>query len=140
MTIVATLSLILVLLLLFVAGLVWFLRRSLPHTDGTHTLEGLHGPVEVIRDRWGVPHIYAGSAPDLFFAQGFVHAQDRIWQMELQRRAGSGRLSELVGEATIELDRFFRVVGLNRAAQAELDALNGESRQVLEWYAAGVNA
>ena len=140
MTIVATLSLILVLLLLFVAGLVWFLRRSLPPTDGTHTLEGLHGPVEVIRDRWGVPHIYAGSAPDLFFAQGFVHAQDRIWQMELQRRAGSGRLSELVGEATIELDRFFRVVGLNRAAQAELDALNGESRQVLEWYAAGVNA
>ncbi|MGD8488451.1 MAG: penicillin acylase family protein [Anaerolineae bacterium] len=140
MTIIAALLLVIGLLLLVVAGLVWFVRRPLPQTKGVCTLNGLREPVEVIRDPWGVPHIYARSEPDLFFAQGFIHAQDRLWQMELQRRAGSGRLSELVGEATLELDRFFRVVGLNRAAQAEFDALDAEVRRILEWYTAGVNA
>ncbi len=96
--------------------------------------------MEVFRDRWGVPHIYARSAPDLFFAQGYVHAQDRLWQMDLQRRVGSGRLSELMGEMTLEVDRFFRVVGLKRAAEAEFEAMDDEMRGVLEAYAAGINA
>jgi penicillin amidase len=100
----------------------------------------LQGQVEVFRDRWGVPHIYARSAPDLFFAQGYVHAQDRLWQMDLQRRAGSGRLSELLGEMTLEMDRFFRVVGLGRAAEAEFEAMDDEMRAVLQAYAAGINA
>jgi penicillin amidase len=100
----------------------------------------LKGQVEVIRDRWGVPHIYAGSAEDLFYAQGYVHAQDRMWQMELQRRLASGRLSEIFGEQTLEVDRMFRIVGLYRATEAELAALDDGSRQALDAYVAGVNA
>ncbi len=122
------------------AALVTFLRRFLPQTEGSVRIAGLKGTVEIVRDRWGVPHIYAGDEDDLFFAQGYVHAQDRLWQMELQRRAGAGRLSEVLGEPTLEIDRYFRTLGLNRAAEAEAAALSGESRRVLEAYAAGVNA
>jgi penicillin amidase len=123
-----------------VAGMVAFLRRFLPATQGRVQLAGLTGTVEILRDRFGVPHIYAESEDDLFFAQGYVHAQDRLWQMELQRRAGAGRLSEILGEATLEIDRHFRTLGLNRAAEAEAATLAGESARVLEAYAAGVNA
>jgi penicillin amidase len=143
MIVVVILVLLALALALLAAGLILFLRRPLPQTQGMVHLAGLKGEVEVIRDRWGVPHIYADSAEDLFFAQGYVHAQDRLWQMELQRRAGSGRLSEITGEATLEIDRFFRVVGLNRAAQAEalrVEALDEETRCALESYVAGVNA
>ncbi len=138
---IALVAILLVALSVALAGaLLFFLRRPLPRVQGTVRLNGLKGPVEVIRDRWGVPHIYADSVEDLFFAQGYVHAQDRPWQMELQRRAGSGRLSEVLGEAALEFDRFFRVLSLHRAAQAEIEALDDESRCVLEAYAAGVNA
>ncbi len=126
--------------ILALGGLIWFLRRFLPQTEGTITVPGLEEPVEILRDRWGVPHIYARSEHDLFFAQGYVHAQERLWQMELQRRLGSGRLSEIFGEATLEIDRLFRVVGLNRAAEAEAAALEGDTLRALEAYAAGVNA
>ena len=112
----------------------------MPQTEGSVRIPGLKGTVEIVRDRWGVPHIYAGDEDDLFFAQGYVHAQDRLWQMELQRRAGAGRLSEVLGEPTLEIDRHFRTLGLNRAAEAEAAALSGESQRVLEAYAAGVNA
>ena len=131
---------IVALLFIVAGGLAFFLLRPLPRTRGTLRLPGLKGPVEVIRDRWGVPHIYADSSADLFFAQGYVHAQDRLWQMELQRRAGSGRLSEVLGEASLDIDRFFRVLGLYRAAQADLEAMDDETRHILKAYAAGVNA
>jgi penicillin amidase len=121
------------------AGARAFLRRFLPQTEGSTRLPGLHGPVEIIRDRWGVPHIYTEDEDDLFFAQGYVHAQDRLWQMELQRRMGSGRLSEVLGEPTVAVDRFVRTLGLNRAAEDEWPTLPGETRQALEAYAAGVN-
>jgi hypothetical protein len=121
------------------AGLA-FLRRFLPQTEGSTRLTGLHGPVEIVRDRWGVPHIYAEDEDDLFFAQGYVHAQDRLWQMELQRRLGSGRLSEILGEPTLEVDRFVRTVGLNRAAEDEVNSLPAETRRALDAYAAGVNS
>jgi len=132
---------VLIALLAVVGGvLTFFVRRPLPRTRGTVRLPGLKGSVEVIRDRWGVPHIYADSAEDLFFAQGYVHAQDRLWQMEFQRRVASGRLSEVLGEVTLEVDRFFRVLGLGRAAEADAESLDEETRRVLEAYAAGVNA
>jgi penicillin amidase len=102
-------------------------------------LPGLQSPVEVLRDRFGVPQIFAESEWDLFFAQGYVHAQDRFFQMELQRRAGHGRLSELLGESTLGFDRLSRTVGFGRiAASAE----NGspEALRALEAYSAGVNA
>lgn len=121
------------------AGLA-FLRRFLPQTVGSTRVVGLHGPVEIIRDRWGVPHIYAEDEDDLFFAQGYVHAQDRLWQMELQRRMGAGRLSEVLGDVTLPVDRFTRTLGLNRAAEDELASLPAETSRALEAYAAGVNA
>ncbi len=121
-------------------GVIFFLRRFLPKTQGTLAVPGLQGRVEIIRDRWAVPHIYADSADDLFFAQGYVHAQDRLWQMEFQRRLAAGRLSEVVGEATVEYDRIFRTLGIYRAAEADAAALDDEARRALDAYAAGVNA
>lgn len=115
-------------------------RRAFPQVSGTLTVPGLGGPVEVIRDRWGIPHIYARSDRDLYFAQGFVHAQDRLWQMELNRRTAGGRLSEIFGEATLGTDRFLRTIGLRRAAEAHLVGTSPRTRATLEAYAAGVNA
>ncbi|MBN1136295.1 MAG: penicillin acylase family protein [Anaerolineae bacterium] len=123
-----------------IAALFLFFLRPLPKVEGMLCLAGLEGRVEILRDEWGVPHIYAGSAHDLFLAQGYIHAQDRLWQMELQRRAGSGRLSEVLGEVTLGVDRFFRTVGLNRAAEAEFETLDAGTRGALEAYAAGINA
>ncbi len=117
-----------------------FAKRSLPQVDGTLAVHGLHAPVEVIRDRWGVPHIYAESLEDALFAQGFVHAQDRLWQMDVSRRAGQGRLSEFFGKMTLDLDRFTRTVGLARAAQAELGATDPATLALLDAFVAGVNA
>lgn len=115
-------------------------RRFLPQTAGVARVAGLKGSVEIIRDQWGIPHIYAENEDDLFFAQGYAHAQDRFWQMDLQRRIGAGRLSEVLGERTLEVDRFTRTLGLGRAAEAEWAALDGDTRRTLEAYAAGVNA
>ncbi len=122
------------------AGGIYLVRRAVPHTSGTLALPGLAQPVEVIRDRWGIPHVFARSSRDLLFAQGFVHAQDRLWQMELNRRAASGRLSEIFGEPALSTDRFLRTIGLRRAAEAHLASLSPQSRANLEAYAAGVNA
>jgi penicillin amidase len=117
-----------------------FTMRSLPQVDGALSLRGLRAPVEVIRDRWGVPHIYAQSIEDALFAQGFVQAQDRLWQMDVNRRAGQGRLSEFFGQMTLDLDVFSRTVGLARAAQAELDSTDPDSLALLDVFVAGVNA
>ena len=81
-------------------------RRPLPRTKGKVHLDGLHERVEVITDRYGVPHIYAQNEDDLFFAQGYIHAQERLWQMEFNRRIGSGRLSEVFGKVALDADRF----------------------------------
>ena len=122
------------------AGYYWLLKRPLPQTKGELALPGLHDRVEILRDRWGIPHIYAHDTHDLMFAQGFVHAQDRLWQMEFQRRLVSGRLSELVGEPTIQVDRWLRILGMRRVAEQGVALLNDEVRAYLEDYAAGVNA
>jgi len=112
------------LLILFIVtlalggGAVYLVRRPFPQTSGTLRVRGLAAPVEVIRDRWGIPHIYAQNPRDLFFAQGYVQAQDRLWQMELFRRTSAGRLSEIFGPPTLGVDRFMRVLGLRRAAEA----------------------
>src|SRR5215207_6442938 len=113
--------------------------RSLPKLEGVTELPGLERSVEVLRDRFGVPQIFAENERDLFFAQGYVHAQDRFFQMELGRRAGHGRLSELLGGSTLEFDRLSRTVGLGSIASS---AKNGppETLRVLEAYSAGVNA
>ena len=115
-------------------------QRPTPSLNGRAVLAGLAGAVEVLRDRHGIPHLYAESRADLFRGQGYLHAQDRLWQMEQNRRIAAGRLAEVFGESALDADRFSRIVGFRRAAVAELAALDDETRQVLEWYAAGVNA
>lgn len=114
-------------------------RRPLPRRTGRRRLPGLQADVEVIVDTWGVPHIYAQSASDVVRAQGYLHAQDRLWQMEFTRRVVSGRLSELVGEVALPLDRWMRTLSLRHTAEAEPPLLSEEARRLLEAYAAGVN-
>ncbi|MDQ3250525.1 MAG: penicillin acylase family protein, partial [Chloroflexota bacterium] len=118
----------------------WLIQRATPVLDGELTLSIFDQTVEIRRDRHGIPHVYAQTQADLFRAQGFVHAQDRLWQMEQNRRIAQGTLAAVFGEAALEADRFSRIVGFWRAAQVELAQLDAEARQVLEWYAAGVNA
>ena len=121
-------------------ALVTALRRPVPRWSGTLAVPGLGAPVEVLRDRWGVPHVYARSNADLFMAQGYLHAQDRLWQMELQRRTGHGQLAELFGPIALDTDRFVRVLGFGRVARREAVLLDGAEREVAEAYCRGVNA
>jgi len=139
----------LVLLLVAGAGAAYLVRRPFPQISGTVAVAGLGAPVEVIRDRWGIPHIYAASAADLFFAQGYVHAQDRLWQMDLLRRWAAGRLSEIFGPVTLDADRLMRVLGLRRAAEeawaaigpaAAADPAAATAVEAAQAYSAGVNA
>ncbi len=131
---------VLALAVLILGAWLWLSRSSFPETRGVVQVDGLSGPVEVLRDRYGVPHIYARTSRDLFFAQGFVHAQDRFWQMEFWRRITSGRLSELFGKTTLEIDELMRTLDFHRIAQQEFDALPAEEKGYLEAYAQGVNA
>lgn len=113
---------------------------SFPQTEGEITVPGLDATVDVYRDRAGIPHIYASTEHDLFFAEGYIHAQDRFWQMDFNRHVGSGRLSEMLGSATVDTDVFLRSVGWERVARAELDLLDAQSLAMLQSYADGVNA
>ncbi|GAB4570040.1 MAG: penicillin acylase family protein [Anaerolineae bacterium] len=133
-----------VLVVLLSAGglLVFNATRMLPKYDGVAYVQGLTAPAEIIRDELGVPHIYASTPEDLFFAQGYVHAQDRWWQMEFQRHTGMGRIEELTGynPAALGSDLFIRTWGWNRAAEADLTVMAPDTQAVLEAYSAGVNA
>lgn len=137
-------SILVVLALAAGAGAYTFTRvlppRSFPQTDGVLRLSGLEGAVDIYRDPLGIPHIYAGSTHDLFFAQGYVHAQERFWQMDFWRHIGSGRLAEMFGKAQLDTDIFLRRMGWARVARQELEQLDAESKAILEAYAAGVNA
>ncbi|HSJ55410.1 MAG TPA: penicillin acylase family protein, partial [Anaerolineae bacterium] len=136
---VVLVTIVALVLVVVVAGVI-LVRRPFPQVEGTVRLPGLDGKVEIYRDEWGIPHIYAETDHDLFFAQGYVHAQDRLWQLEFNRRIAPGRLSEVLGEAALADDRYLRTLGMGRAAQAEADELDAESRAALEAYAAGINA
>src|SRR5439155_24870200 len=107
------------LALIVVAGGVAYtsLRRSLPQIDGLITVSGISAPVDIVRDADAIPHVFASTKLDALYGLGFVHAQDRLWQMEFQRRIGFGRLSEVLGPAAIVQDRFLRTVGFGRAAR-----------------------
>ena len=130
------------LVLALVVGLfgIWLVRRPFPQAEGRIEVEGLRAPVEVIRDDWGNPHIYASNTHDLFFAQGYTHAQERYWQMDVWRHIGAGRLSEMFGESQVDTDKFLRSLGWVDLARQELAMMDPEPRGVQESYAAGVNA
>ncbi len=133
-------TVVVVLAVLF-AGFGFFtVRRSFPTVRGEIQVPGLSAPVEVYRDKDGVPHLYAETSHDLFLAQGYVHAQDRFWQMDFWRHLGSGRLAELFGESQVETDIFLRTLGWARVAEQEVAQLDPVSREILESYAEGVNA
>ncbi|MBX3140100.1 MAG: penicillin acylase family protein [Trueperaceae bacterium] len=132
---------ILLLLVIVAVGVGFvYLRSSLPRVKGEVQVSGPGGPIEIVRDADAVPHIYAQSRADAVFGLGFVHAQDRLWQMEFQRRVGSGRLSEVIGPATLGTDRFIRTLGIRQAAASALEAMSPEARALLDAYVAGVNA
>ncbi|MEV5477611.1 penicillin acylase family protein [Streptomyces sp. NPDC052207] len=116
-------------------------RASFPQTSGSITLEGLSGPVDVKRDGYGIPQIYASSDEDLFMAQGYVQAQDRFYEMDVRRHLTSGRLSEMFGKSQVKNDEFLRTLGWDRVAKQEYDTkLSPSTKKYLDAYAKGVNA
>ncbi len=135
---------VILLILVLVVGAATFTlsRLAFPRTNGETILEkaALDGPVDVYRDENGIPHIYAETTHDLFVAQGYVHAQDRFWQMDFQRAIGHGRLAQLFGESEIGTDTFLRTLGWSRTADEEFAAMPQEAQDALTAYAAGVNA
>ncbi|HSK23097.1 MAG TPA: penicillin acylase family protein [Egicoccus sp.] len=133
-------GLLVVLLIVGSVTGIWMVRRSFPDVDGELAVPGLQAEVTVHRDAYGVPTIVGQTATDLFRAQGFVHAQDRYWEMDFRRHVTAGRIAELFGESQVETDAFVRTLGWRRVAEAELDLLDGQTLTMLEAYAEGVNA
>jgi len=132
----------LVLVISIVIGTLAYImpRRSFPKVSGELQLDGLNDAVDIFRDDYGIPHIYATNSHDLFFAQGYVHAQDRFWQMDFWRHIGSARLAEMFGADQVDTDYFLRTLGWERIAQEELRFSNPEEQAILQAYADGVNA
>jgi penicillin amidase len=122
------------------AGLRSAAKQRLAQIEGTIAVEGLREPVEVLRDRWGIAHIYAKTAEDLFFAQGFVAAQDRLYQMEIWRRTGTGELADVFGSQYAERDRFARLVRYRGDMEAEWQSYSPDTKAICTAFAGGVNA
>jgi penicillin G amidase len=142
--VMALVKLVVVVLVLVIVALVVIgsiaTERGWPQTTGTIAVKGLNQPVTVLRDRYGLIQITADTTHDLFVAQGYVHAQERMWQMEISRRIGAGRLSELFGKSQVDTDTYIRTLGWRVSAQRDLDAMSPLSRFILQSYADGVNA
>jgi penicillin G amidase len=134
-------AVVLIAVCLVTVGLVGAITfRSLPQTTGSLHISALEGKVTVVRDKTGIANIYADSPHDLFLAQGYVHAQERMWQMEVWRHISAGRLSELFGATTLETDRFVRTLDWRGSAERDLKALSADAHAALDAYADGVNA
>src|SRR5687767_4689776 len=118
----------------------WWVHRSIPPLTGRVTLSGLSAPVNVRFDKFAIPHVLARSDDDAWRAVGYLQGRDRLWQMELYRRAASGRLSELLGEATVAIDQRFLTLGLRLAAEREWARTPPDVRTAFENFSAGVNA
>src|SRR5437773_2142120 len=134
------LAVIAALVTIAVIGTYLSMRRSLPMVDGTTSVTGISAPIDIVRDADAIPHIFAATKADALFGLGYAHAQDRLWQMEFQRRIGHGRLSELFGPATLAQDRFLRTVGFGRAARAAWASTPAWAQQQITAYVAGINA
>src|SRR5271165_1015913 len=136
-------AVLVLLLIAFLAFDTWFyraVRAALPQVDGTIHLAGLTNPVIVTYDSLGVPHIAASNLPDLLFAQGYITAQDRLWQMDMTRRFAAGELSAVLGPEYIKIDREQRILGLRQAAERSVANMVPAQKAQFEAYAAGVNA
>ena len=132
------------ILILLIVGVVAYAyivaHAALPQLDGNLSVRGLSAPVKVTRDQHGVPSIEAASLEDLFLAQGYVTAQDRLWQMDVMRRFGAGELCEILGEDVLKIDREHRILGLRAAAKKSLSTASPRDRSYFDAYARGVNA
>jgi penicillin amidase len=133
-------ALLLALLLAALAALLWYRQASLPTVQGEIAVRGLGSAVKIVRDAHAVPTITAASEADALFGLGFVHAQERLWQMDFNRRVAQGRLAELVGAGGLDIDRMTRTLGLSAAAARLLESMDAETRRLLDAYVAGVNA
>jgi penicillin G amidase len=139
--IAVTVTVVVVVVLVAGAALaVWAVNRSFPTTDGQIAVPGLHSDVRVVRDDYGVPHVYADNAEDLFYAQGYVQAQDRFYQMDFRRHMASGRLAELFGSKALPSDLLVRTMGWRQVAEREFALLDADTRRYLEAFSEGVNA
>lgn len=136
----ALLALVVVVVVLGALLATWRVRRGWPEVEGTAAVPGLRGEVEILRDASGVPHLYADDDHDLLFAQGYVHAQDRLWSMDFDRRLASGRLSEVLGANAVRFDTYLRTLGSVRSAERDLAVLEDETVDLLRAYCAGINA
>jgi penicillin amidase len=130
---------IIVVTLVTSSAIAYTIRHSWPQESGKITLPGLQAHVEVQRDQLGIPHIYAQNTHDLFMAQGYIHAQDRFWQMDFWRHIGSGRLAEMFGQSQLNTDKFLRTLGWTRVAQTEIQQMDAETKNILQAYADGIN-
>ena len=130
---------VIVLVLLIVAGVYFFVKSTLPDYDGKYEIAGIEGKVEIIRDSYGIPHIFAENRNDLVFGLGYAMAQDRLWQMDILRRVSSGRLSELFGEMALDADRFARVLGFGRNAEGLVGNLTPEEKKYIDAFLRGIN-
>ena len=129
------------LLVLAVAAAGWiYTRQAAPQVDGNLTLSGPHADIRIERDANGIPTIKGGSVDDVLFGLGFVHAQDRLWQLETHKRIGSGRLAEAFGEPALETDKFLRALGVKRAAKVQWAHSSAQAKAAINAYTAGVNA
>ena len=137
---VITLGIILALVLIGVIAFQAFFRLPQPSYSGTLQVDGLEAPVEVRADEHGIPHIFAQSNEDLFFAQGYITARERMFQMDLTRLAGRGELSTLFGDRMVETDKYFKTLGFYRAAEAEYGNLSPATKTAVDSYTGGVNA
>ncbi len=141
-------TLLALFILLFIALLPvgrWGVGHAFPQISGELELDGLQGEVEIRQDAAGVAHIYASTLHDVYMAQGALHAQERLWEMDLQRRVGLGQVSGLLGESTVKIDQFFRTIGTHIAAEQDLEVMKSrdypiEAREALDAYSKGVNA
>ncbi len=119
-------------------------KKAFPPVSGSEKVEGIQDEVEILWDKWGIPHIYANSVDDAYFAQGYIHASHRLWQLEFFKRVTSGSISEIVGETTIDMDKHYRIIGLHRIAKKSVENLrkdpNNETLQGLNSYVEGINA
>lgn len=130
---------ILILIAVFIFGSYYMLNQNLPEYSGIEKVNNLKNSVSIYRDNFGIPYVYAESKGDLYFALGYLHAQERLFQMDLNRRAGEGRLSEVLGKKTIPFDKMFRTLELAKIAKKHYDDFDDETKNILISYANGVN-
>jgi penicillin amidase len=130
---------VILVIILLVIGIYIFVRSTLPDYEGSYSIAGIEGNIEVMRDTYGIPHIFAGTKNDLVFGLGYSMAQDRLWQMDILRRVSRGRLSELFGEIALDADRFSRVLGFGRGAKKTEENLTAGEKEYLGSFLNGIN-